>query len=373
MNSLALCLCLTPVVFPEDTSALLAASSNNGKDRCLAILINQRQDLFNGLPMLDESSNAYRSLRPASMINLDDDDGDPAWRNSQDDLRFTHPLSAVSVVDGMAVASVQPRPGSPWHRTDIAMERRHHGHSTDYSSDFDGQHEVIASHFDHPPMQYSASEVSYISPPISRSGSLIPPISPGQDEHASALLWETSEPLSPGINVGLRAMSPNPTESQSPSNAGSGTASPHRSFSQRARSGSQSIANAVRSTLTGRTRSPAPTTQPAFIGPTHGARQQSGPLSPPLLQTHHPTLVSPLRETVSPYLEEELAAACIADTQRSSPWSPPRPPSRLSSDGGRSAGHATASAHQHSQSNLDGNLPLGAVRISSRPTSRGLD
>lgn len=261
MSSQALTLCLNPVLFPmpdEGTLTAATTAAQAGRDRCLDFLIKHRQDLFSGLPVLGDSNNPYRNAHASS---ADFDDEDPAWRKSQESVRLGsghgHSNNPPSSATFAAPASM------PLHHSNLVSA----------------------------PMLYSSSEgssSSSLSIPLANSSPARPmDFSPNGSWSATATL-EKAYTMSPPSNDG---------QSLPPSHQSSGTASPRRSFSQRARSGSQTIANAVRNSLA-RAKSPTGT---SFSGPTQGPWQSPGPMSPSQLNLGSTAggATSPLREAAS--------------------------------------------------------------------------
>lgn len=356
MSPSALATCLNPVLFPEENN--LNAFAQGSKDRCLWILITQRQDLFSGLPVLDNANNPYRNPRLSSSTGgFEDDDDDPPYRKSQESVKLPQtqstekprrPSLAVPTGSGLALDTVN-----------LAFPPR----STSFQASSGEPTPVVYSS-----PGYAGVRGTRTPAELSLTGAYSAPMSVTQSRSsqvssASATGSEAFQ-SSPDFRKNTSELRP-VNLSQSASSTSSESA-PRRTLSQRAKVGSAQIAHAVKNIARSRSGSSSQSTQTSLT-PAHtlhplpaGAGGHAALLySPPPAWQHPPGAVSPLREAHA--MEFGSPTSSGDSHQPVPPLQTSRPPS---TDPSASKLRSVQGLHT-----VEDGLPAGAALLVARPAS----
>ncbi|KAK9893436.1 hypothetical protein P389DRAFT_21288 [Cystobasidium minutum MCA 4210] len=351
MSPQALALCLNPVLFTEETS--LSAFAQGHKDRCLEFLIAHRQELFNGLPILDTVNNPYRNNRlseGSSAAMDDDDDDDIPFRRSQESVKLS------SSAGSPTRPSLLGPTGSGLHLDTRALQVP--PRSSSFQGPSSGEPTPIVPNG--PPLPDVASfktandsQLEYLSAPMSLSQSRSSNVS-------SATSDSDTYKGSPRASAAADMMPAHLSAAQISSTSNAEVV-PKRTLSQRAKVGSASIAAAVKNLARSRSGSnsyshSSGSSHQGSHPPTplhHSNLPPTAVLAAPSSWQHPPGAISPLRETYSP--EQRSASS----SNESSMVVPPLLPSRPVTSG---------SEQLQTNSSFD-TLPAGAAPLVARASS----
>lgn len=328
------------------------------QDRCLEFLISRRQELFNGLPILDSFNSPYRNTRlsEGSSAALDDDDDDDIpFRRSQESVKL------ASSAGSPTRPSLLGPTGSGLHLDTKAVS------FPPRSSSFQGPSSGEPTPVVHngPPLpdvsSDAGSQLEYLSAPMSKSQSRSSNFSNATSDSDTY----RGSPQAPGT-----AEVPSSYTSHNFTGTMAADALPKRTLSQRAKVGSASIAAAVKNLARSRSGSNSHSSNSSSYHGSHpptplhsSTIPPTASLTPPLSWQHPPGATSPLRETYSP---EIRSATSSSD---SNPTVPPLLPSRPIKDPIRSRSSSNTTPSQQGLQSSGDNLPAGAAPLMGRPPS----